>query len=82
MTKFESMLQIPRAFREALNSRYEVDFGSVSKDTLSEDGTRKILVSFGGQEVECTPFVLDSRVVYQIWHTTARRVVYTYATLL
>jgi len=56
---FGAMHTLPKALRERLEAKYELDEGRVAADSLSNDGTRKILVSFGGQEVECMTSSLD-----------------------
>uniref|UniRef100_A0A6B2L7U6 Radical SAM core domain-containing protein n=1 Tax=Arcella intermedia TaxID=1963864 RepID=A0A6B2L7U6_9EUKA len=49
---FDCMLNLSKETRHLLKQYYEIDFGTVTKDTLSEDGTRKFLIKFGSHQVE------------------------------
>jgi adenine C2-methylase RlmN of 23S rRNA A2503 and tRNA A37 len=51
-TEFDQMINLPKDLRKKLNEKYIISTGEVVKDTLSNDGTRKWLINFGGQEVE------------------------------
>jgi 23S rRNA (adenine2503-C2)-methyltransferase len=58
-TEFDQMINLPKDLRKKLNEKYIISTGEVVKDTLSNDGTRKWLINFGGQEVE-TVFIPES----------------------
>eukprot|EP01132_Coremiostelium_polycephalum_P005720 gene5720-7115_t len=44
---------ISKAIKEQLNKEIKIDAGTVHKDQISKDGTRKFLLDFGGDKVEC-----------------------------
>ncbi|KYQ91057.1 putative ribosomal RNA large subunit methyltransferase N [Tieghemostelium lacteum] len=50
----DSFSNISLEKRNALKEKFYIDFGTISKDSLSVDGTRKFLLEFkGGDKVEC-----------------------------
>lgn len=55
-TEFDQMINLPKDLRKRLNEKYIISTGEVVKDTLSNDGTRKWLINFSGQEVESKPY--------------------------
>lgn len=54
VTSFSGMDSLSKIRREELNNKYSISHGLVSKDSLSEDGTRKILLKLDNDEVEST----------------------------
>jgi adenine C2-methylase RlmN of 23S rRNA A2503 and tRNA A37 len=53
------MVNLPKDFRKKLNDKYVINIGEVVKDTLSNDGTRKWLINYSGQEVESTALLFN-----------------------
>lgn len=51
---FQQMPNISKDLKEKLDKHFIIDWGRTSADTISADGTRKLLIDFGGSEVECT----------------------------
>lgn len=50
------MDNVNKDLRDKLERHFVIDWGQTTADTISADGTRKLLINFGGSEVECTFF--------------------------
>lgn len=59
-TSFDQMHNLSRTLRAKLEEKYVIDCGNVAEDTLSADGTRKLLLEFqGAHKVECASIAAD-----------------------
>ncbi|KAN0021894.1 hypothetical protein ACTFIU_004039 [Dictyostelium citrinum] len=55
-----SFERVSKEKREEIKSKYEINIGEITKHQLSVDGTRKLLISFDGAEVESV-FIPEGR---------------------
>ena len=59
---FDSMLELPRAFRDHLAHRYRIGSGSIASVARSSDGTRKLLVRLDdGEALETVIIPMEDR---------------------
>eukprot|EP01122_Echinamoeba_exundans_P000609 TRINITY_DN10534_c0_g1_i1.p1 TRINITY_DN10534_c0_g1~~TRINITY_DN10534_c0_g1_i1.p1 ORF type:complete len:414 (+),score=47.30 TRINITY_DN10534_c0_g1_i1:23-1264(+) len=49
---FQQMPNISKDLKEKLDSHFVINWGTTTADTISADGTRKLLINFDGSEVE------------------------------
>ena len=57
VTDFSAMTNLSKRDQQCLNEAFAVDFGSVSTDLCSNDGTRKLLLSFADGKAVETVFI-------------------------